>query len=148
MLALQQQQSQERVVQLDRSNQELESLLAQSRQQTQILEDQLTATQDQLRGAANQLAAVQGDNQQLRSKTSALAASIQRQAGAEIRANNSLLRTLTITDLPGVQVRQDGDVIRIEIPDEQLFYTIVGGSLQRKNCQLGNCFTSGDCFTK
>ena len=122
MLALQQQQSQERVVQLDRSNQELESLLAQSRQQTQILQDQLTATQDQLRGAANQLAAVQGDNQQLRNKTSALAASIQRQAGAEIRANNSLLRTLTITDLPGVQVRQDGDVIRIEIPDEQLFY--------------------------
>ncbi len=123
MLALQQQQFQERVVQLDRSNQELESLLAQSRQQTQIFEDQLAATQDQLRGTANQLATVQGDNQQLRNKTSALAASIQRQAGAEIRANNSLLRTLTITDLPGVQVRQDGDVIRIELPDEQLFYT-------------------------
>jgi flagellar motor protein MotB len=121
-LAMQTQQFQNRSMQLDRDNQELESLLAQSRQQTKLLEDQLLATQDQLQGAAQQLAAAQGDNQQLRSKTTALAASIQRQAGAEIRANNSLLRNLTITNLPGVEVRQDGDVIRIELPADQLFY--------------------------
>ena len=121
-LAMQTQQFHERASQLDRDNQELESLLAQSRQQIRLLEDQLAATQDQLRGTADQLAAVQTDNSQLRTKTSALAASIQRQAGAEIRANNSLLRNLTINNLPGVIVRQDGDVIRVELPGEQLFY--------------------------
>ena len=100
----------------------METLLAQSRQQNKLLEDQLAATQQQLRGAADQLAAVQGDNSQLRNKTAALAASIQRQAGAEIRANNSLLRNLSITNYPGVSVRQDGDVIRVEIAGSDLFF--------------------------
>lgn len=122
-LALQTQQYQNRAVQLDRDNQELESLLAQSRQQLQLAEDQLSATQEQLRSTADQLAAVQGDNQLLRTKTTALAASVQRRVGAEIHANNSMLRNLTITNLPGVEVRQDGDVIRIELPADQLFYT-------------------------
>jgi flagellar motor protein MotB len=32
-----------------------------------------------------------------------------------------LLRSLSITNLPGINVRQDGDVIRIELPADQLF---------------------------
>lgn len=122
-LAVQTQQIQSRATQLDNDNQELESLLARSRQQSKLIEDQLAATQDQLRGAADKLAAVQGNNEQLRNKTTALTASIQRQVGAEIRANNSLLRNLQVTNIPGVEVRQDGDVIRVELPGDQLFYT-------------------------
>jgi flagellar motor protein MotB len=64
---------------------------------------------------------VQADNDQLRNRTSALAASVQTRNQAEIRANNSLLRSLSITNLPGINVRQDGDVIRIELPADQLF---------------------------
>lgn len=120
-LAQQTQQSQQRATELDRNNQELESLLAQSRQQTQLLEDQLRATQGQLQDTANRLAGVQMDNDQLRSRTTALAASVQTRNAAEIRANNSLLRSLTIANMPGVKVRQDGDVIRIELPADQLF---------------------------
>jgi flagellar motor protein MotB len=120
-LAQQTQQYQQRAASLDRDNQELESLLAQSRQQIQLLEEQIRATQVQLRDTTDRLASVQADNDQLRNRTSALAASVQGRTQAEIRANNSLLRSLSITNLPGIQVRQDGDVIRIEVPADQLF---------------------------
>jgi flagellar motor protein MotB len=120
-LAQQTQQYQQRAAALDRDNQELQALLAQSRQQSQLMEEQVRATQAQLRDTTNQLAALQSDNSQLRSRTTAMAASIQTRSQAEIRSNNSLLRNLAITNLPGVQVRQDGDVIRVEVPTDQLF---------------------------
>lgn len=120
-LAQQTQQYQQRAATLDRDNQELESMLAQTRQQTQLLQEQIAATQTQLRDTTNRLASVQSDNDLLRNRTTALAASVQTRSQAEIRANNSLLRSLTITNMPGINVRQDGDVIRIELPADQLF---------------------------
>jgi flagellar motor protein MotB len=120
-LAQQTQQYQQRAANLDRDNQELQSMLAQSRQQAQVMEEQMRATQAQLRDTANQLASIQADNDQMRSRTTAMAASIRTQSQAEIRPNNSLLRNLSITNLPGVQVRQDGDVVRVELPADQLF---------------------------
>jgi chemotaxis protein MotB len=120
-LAQQTQQYQQRAATLDRDNQELESLLAQSRQQTQLLEEQIRATQVQLRDTTDRLASAQSENDQLRGRTTALAASVQTRSQAEIRANNSLLRSLTITSMPGINVRQDGDVIRIELPGDQVF---------------------------
>lgn len=120
-LAQQTQQYQQRAASLDRDNQELESLLAQSRQQLQLLEDQVRATQMQLRDTTDRLASVQADNDQLRNRTTALAASVQTRSQAEIRANNSLIRSLSIANLPGINVRQDGDVIRVELPGDQLF---------------------------
>jgi flagellar motor protein MotB len=120
-LAQQTQQYQQRAASLDRSNQELESLLAQSRQQTQLLEEQVRATQTQLRDTTDRLANIQADNDLLRNRTSALAASVQTRNQAEIRANNTLLRGLQVSSMPGINVRQDGDVIRIELPGDQLF---------------------------
>jgi flagellar motor protein MotB len=120
-LAQQTQQYQQRAASLDRDNQELESLLAQTRQQAQLLQEQIAATQTQLRDTTDRLAAVQADNDMLRNRTSALTASMQTRSQAEIRANNSLLRSLTVTNMPGINVRQDGDVIRIELPADQLF---------------------------
>jgi flagellar motor protein MotB len=120
-LAQQTQQYQQRAAALDRDNQELQSMLAQSRQQVQLMEEQVRATQTQLRDMTTQLAALQTDNDQMRTRTTAMAASIRTQSQAQIQPNNSLLRNLTITNLPGVQVRQDGDVIRIELPCDQLF---------------------------
>ncbi len=120
-LAQQTQQYQQRATDLDRDNQELQSLLAQSRQQVQLMEEQVRATQGLLRDRTDQLATMRTDNDQLRTRTTAMAASIQTRSQAEIRPNNSLMRNLTITNLPGVQVRQDGDVIRVELPGNQLF---------------------------
>ena len=121
LIAQQSQEYQTRAQSLDRDNQELESLLAQSRQQIQLLTDQLSATRDQLQTTTDQLLALREDNTQLRSKTSALVATVQERAGAEIRANNSLLKNLTLSEMPGVSVRQDGDVVRVEVSGDQVF---------------------------
>ena len=99
-LALQNQEYQTRAQSLDKDNQELEKLLAQSRQQVQLLTDEVNATRDQLRTTTEQLLALRDDNQQLQSRTTALVASAQQRAGAEIRANNSLLKNLTLNEIP------------------------------------------------
>jgi chemotaxis protein MotB len=115
------QQYQQRTAALDRDNQELQSMLAQSRQQTQVLQDQIAATQTQLRDTTDRLASMQNETDQLRGRTSAMAAGLQVRNQAEIHANNTLLKSMTITNMPGINVRQDGDVIRIELPSDQLF---------------------------
>ncbi len=120
-LAAQQGQLKQRADALDADNEELESLLAQSRQQQQLMRDQMVATQDQLQATTDRLASVQVDNQQLQTRTQALTASVQQPARAEIRANNTLLRPLSVANLPGVSARQDGDTIRVTLAGDQLF---------------------------
>ncbi|MCG8451497.1 MAG: OmpA family protein [Pirellulales bacterium] len=120
-IAQQNQEYQTRAQSLDKDNQELESLLAQSRQQIQLLTNEVNATRDQLRTTTDQLLALREDNSQLQNKTSALVASAQQRASAEIRANNSLLKNLTLDNIPGVSVRQDGDVVRVEVSSDQVF---------------------------
>jgi len=121
LIAQQSQEYQTRATSLDQDNQELESLLAQSRQKVQLLSDEISATRGQLKDTTDQLLAMRSNNTELRTKTTSLLASAQQRAGAEIRANNSLLKNLTLPDIPGVAVRQDGDVVRVEIAGDQLF---------------------------
>jgi flagellar motor protein MotB len=120
-LAQQTQQYQSRAETLDQDNQELESLLAQSRQQIQLLTEELTATRTTLQSTTDQLVALRNDHDQLKTSSSQLVATAKQQAGAEIRANNSLLKNLSIKQLPGVEVRQDGDVVRVEIAGDRVF---------------------------
>lgn len=120
-LAQQQAEFQNRASQLDQDNQELESLLAQSRQESQLLREQVAATQDHLRATADRLASLQQEKVQLEGRTQAMMASTQQPATAGIRANNTLLRPLSIGNLPGVSVRQDGDTIRVSIASDQVF---------------------------
>jgi flagellar motor protein MotB len=120
-LAQQNQEYQSRASSLDRDNQELESLLAQARQQVQLLNDELGATRGQLQTTTDQLLAMRTDNEQLRTKSTQLVATSQQRAGAEIRANNTLLKNLAVKQMPGIEVRQDGDVVRIEAPADRVF---------------------------
>jgi flagellar motor protein MotB len=106
---------------LDRNNQELETLLAQERQQKRILEDQVGAMRDQLNTTNAQLAKVQGEAQTFTKKAETLEASLKKQTGATIRANNSLRASLPVIRIQGVEVREDGDVVRIELPGNRLF---------------------------
>ena len=120
-IAQQNQEYQSRATSLDRDNQELESLLAQSRQQIQLLNDELGATRGQLQSTTDQLLAMRTDNDQLRTKSTQLVATARERAGAEIRANNTLLKNLAVKQMPGIEVRQDGDVVRVEAPADTLF---------------------------
>jgi chemotaxis protein MotB len=120
-VAQQNQEYQSRASSLDRDNQELESLLAQSRQQIQLQNDELAATRQQLQTTTDQLVAMRSDNERLKTSSSQLVATVQQRAGAEIRANNTLLKNLAIKQIPGVEVRQDGDVVRVETSADRIF---------------------------
>jgi len=112
---------QSRIDTLDRDNQRKEALLAQQQQQTKLLEDRLAAVTDQLRSTSDKLAQVQGEKQEVDTKSRALTASLRRQAGVSITPNNGFSQTLPVIRYPDVHVRRDGDVIRIELPGSQLF---------------------------
>ncbi len=122
-LALQQrnQELQTRANTLDHDNQELAALLAQNRQQSKVIEDQLVAVRDQLATTSAQLAQVRDEKQLNDKQTEALLASTKRHSGARITANSSLQKSLPGVNLPGVEVRPDGDVVRIELPAARLF---------------------------
>ncbi len=117
----QNQQLQDRTNALDRDNQEMGTLLAQSRQQAKVSEDQLAALRDQLRGVTTQLAQVRTEKENSDKRAQAMTASMQRQGGVTISPNNSFLQTLPAINIPGIFVRRDGDVIRIELPGNSLF---------------------------
>jgi len=117
-------------------------------QYSQTLKDQLGDTADQIRLAQNErqsalqqlasmrlqldqanqnqqrLAAQQNSNQargQLAGFSSASGANTRLAGGATLRANNSLMNSLSRIQIPGGEARMDGDVIRIEFPSDQLF---------------------------
>ena len=113
-------QLQSRATALDSNNVELESLLAQSKQKIQLQDDEMRLVRQQLRTTTQQLTESRNQNAALEGRTRAIVAKVQRR-GATIRPNNSLVDQLTLVHLPGVEVRQDGDVIRVELPGEKLF---------------------------
>lgn len=120
-LAQRNQELQSRASTLDRDNQELETLLAQTRQQGKVLEDHVAALRDQLATATTQLAQVRDEKHLTEKQTEALMASTRRRVGAQITANNSLQRNLPPLNLSGIDVRADGDVVRVELPAARLF---------------------------
>lgn len=106
---------------LDASNRDLHSQLAQAQQQSKILQDELVLVRRQLSDTANQLAQTQQLATEREKKVEAMMASTQYRGGAVIRPNNSLKADLSKIAIPGVTARQDGDVIRLEIPADNLF---------------------------
>lgn len=110
-----------RLASLDRDNQELEALLAQSRQASKVLEDQVAVLQEQLQGTASQLARLQTERDDLGRRADTLEASVRKKAGATITRNNSLEEHLADLRAAGLEARIDGDVIRVELPGDRLF---------------------------
>jgi flagellar motor protein MotB len=120
-LSNQNQELQSRAGSLDRDNQELETLLAQSRQRSKVLEDQIALVRQQLSSVTSQLAQVRQEKEEAAQKAQALTASMRRQSGVSITPNNSFLSSMPAIHLPDVEVRRDGDVIRLELPTDKLF---------------------------
>ena len=79
------------------------------------VEQQIQSTRAE---AQQQVQMAQAEAQQ---RVAALEATMQRRGGATIRANSSVARNLQAVTISGLQVRQDGDVIRIELPTDQVF---------------------------
>jgi flagellar motor protein MotB len=120
-LTRQNEQLQGRTNTLDRDNQELGTMLAQSRQRAKVLEDEMAAVRDQLTDVTTQLAKARDERDASDNRAKAMTASMQRHGGVTISPNSSVQQTLPSIDLPGIETRRDGDVIRIVLPADRLF---------------------------
>jgi len=110
-----------RVGQFATNNNELTAQLAQSQQQVIVLRDQVTLLQRRLEDTAGQLRTSQTARQDAEKVTESMQASLQRRGGATITANSSVKQALSAVTIQGIEVRPDGDVIRIELPSDQIF---------------------------
>jgi len=112
---------QRRATELDASNRDLHAQLAQAQQQARIYRDQVDLLQRQLGETANQLKETQLARQDAENNVKVLQTSTRQRGGAVITANNSLQKALSAIDIPGVEVRQELDVIRICLPADDVF---------------------------
>ncbi len=116
-----------RASQLDANNRDLNAQLAQGVQQFQVAREQVALLQRQLQDSAAQLRESQTARRETERQLETLRASYERRGGAVLTANSSIRQTLAPVEIPGVNVRQDGEVIRVELASDQLF---VGGGAQ------------------
>jgi len=126
-LATQVQDLNRRVAQLDLNNADLHRQLAQKSQQETASQEQVALLQKQLGEVANRYKDSQLAQQQAQQKVNAMEASTRFRGGASISANNSVKQSLAAVSIPGLDIRQDGELIRIEVPADKLF---VPGSAQ------------------
>ncbi len=120
-LAQRNQELQNKANSLDQDNQDLQTQLAQTQRQTRLKEDEVTALREQLSSTTSQLAQTRQDKQMVEKSAEAMVASTRRRVGATITPNNSLRQNLPALNFPGVEIRQDGEVVRIELSADRLF---------------------------
>jgi flagellar motor protein MotB len=119
--AAQVREAQRRANNLDVNNRDLHSQLAQSQQQLHRIAEENSLLKRRLDETATQLAQTLTAKRSSDQRIEALEASTRQRGGASITANNSLYKKLPLAEIPGVEVRRDGDVIRIELPADRLF---------------------------
>lgn len=120
-LASQMQDLNRRVGQLDLNNADLHRQLAQAQQDRQTSQEQVGLLQKQLGEVASRLKDTQVAKIEADKQVNALQASTRSRGGATITANNSVRQSLAAVAIPGLDIRQDGEVIRIEVPADKLF---------------------------
>ncbi len=120
-LAQRNQELQSKATSLDQDNQEIQTQLAQTQKQSKLMQDQILVLREQLGSTTSQLAQTRQDKQLVERNSQAIMASTKRRTGATITPNNSLKQSLPALNIPGVEIRQDGDVVRIELATDRLF---------------------------
>ena len=109
---------------LDRNNQELESLLARSRQESKLLEDEVLVLREQLSSTSNQLSISRPvTGSALPGSPGTITSPVQSEAGtpAVFASASTMQAAASQLAMPGMQSRMDGSVVRIEIPSDKLF---------------------------
>lgn len=120
-------EAERRLAMLDAQNRELTAQIAQAQQVMQAEREQKKLIQQQLAEAASKYREVAAAKDDVERRASALFASQRQVGGASITANSSLRSSLKVTSVNGVDVRQEGTTIRMDIPADKLF---VPGSAQ------------------
>ena len=87
-----------------------------------MLQDEIDLLKRRLDDTTQQLSQTRNVSNETGRQLKALQASATRKRGnASIRANSSLNRAVTAVMVPGMDIRQDGDLVRITIPADKLF---------------------------
>jgi flagellar motor protein MotB len=110
-----------RLSEFDSSNRDLHSQIAELQQQLNLSNEEKRLLRQQMGDAATQLRQMQTAKSDAEQQINILQASTQRRSGATIRSNSSLAQRIDAIRTTGVEVRQDGDVVRIELPTDRLF---------------------------
>ena len=129
-LAQQIEQLRERVGRFDSDNHDLQTVIASLQQKLQVSNDMNLQLRGQLKETTarlEQAVTAQQQAEQQAQQANSSAAQFTQFNGATVRANNGLMSKLPDLTGQGVKARMDGDVIRIEIPTEQMF---VSGTYQ------------------
>src|SRR5262249_25438054 len=92
-----------------------------AQQQNHLLQDQLSVTREQLSSTTQQLTQARDTEKNVEQQSQALAANMQKRRIAEVSANNSLARNLPQMNIPGVEMRQDGELVGVELLGDRLF---------------------------
>jgi len=114
-------QLKDRASDLDANNRDLHAQIARAEQKSQVLEDQVQLLKKQLQDTTTQLAESRRSYQDTDRRLQTLQATTRRRSGASITANSSLTRGITAVMVPGMDIRQDGDLVRISLPSDKLF---------------------------
>ena len=114
-------EAERRLSQLDAQNRELTAQMASAHQIVQAERDQKKLIQQQLAEAAGKLRETVAAKDTVEKRANEFFASQRQPVGATITANNSIRAALKVTNVPGLEVRQDGTTIRMEIPADKLF---------------------------
>lgn len=112
---------------LDTDNRELHAELAKSQQKEQLLAEKNSLLSKQLTDTVAQLKALETAKSEAEKRVEAIQASTRFRGGATITANDSVRKSLELISIPGIDIRRDEDVIRIELPADRLF---VSGTAQ------------------
>ena len=110
-----------RLGQMDGNNADLHKQIADREKQLSASQEQVAILQKQLGEAGAKWNEALAARKNVEEKLKAQQASTQFKGGAAITANSSVRQSLSMVNLPGLEVRQDGEVIRIEIPSDRLF---------------------------
>jgi chemotaxis protein MotB len=111
-----------RATALDADNRDLHAEVARLQQEKELVQDENVLLRKRLNETANQLREAQLAGQEAEQRVKTIQATTRRRGGATITANNSRLQAIEVVDIPGFDVRQDGDVIRVEVPVDRLFH--------------------------
>ena len=115
------QEAQRRANNLDVNNRDLHAQLAQSQQQLhRIVQENALVRSGWTKRPANWRKRFRRSSRSTNASR-AIEASVRMRGGASITANSSLNATLPLAEIPDVEVRRDGDVIRIELPADRVF---------------------------
>lgn len=113
---------------LDENNRQLQTQLAQSQQQAQLAADERGLLRRQLQDVSSQLQQTQIATVQAKDQLQGMSEQVRNaevssrlRGGARLTANSSLRNQTDSLKEQGFPVIQDGDVIRVRIPSDQLF---------------------------